>query len=56
MSVAGCSWGAQSTPIMTTAVAPKSTNAVPPAKFSQNMEVNMIAPDIPQRRTDGQPE
>ena len=29
---------------MMTAVAPKSTKAVPPAKFSQNMEVNMIAP------------
>jgi hypothetical protein len=30
---------------MTTNVAPKNTKAVPPAKFSQNMEVNMIAPD-----------
>ena len=39
----------QSTPIMTTAVAPKSTKAVPPAKFSQNIEFNMIAPDIPER-------
>ena len=45
----GYSLGAQSTPIMTTAVAPRSTKAVPPAKFSQNIELSMIAPDIPER-------
>ena len=39
---------AQSTPMKPMAVAPRSTNDVPPAKFNQKIKAVMVLPEISQ--------